>query len=67
MKIYSGNAYGKDLEMYRKYDLGIMLASSSSQFGPDKTHKQFSCALDNGAFQCWQRGFRLWLTCSWPR
>jgi hypothetical protein len=59
VKIYTGNAYSpSDLEQLKGLDLGIMLASSASKDNqPQKRHKPFSCALDNGAFQCWQRGF----------
>lgn len=57
MLIYTGNAYGDDLEHVKRLGMGIMLASSASTYKPDKAHAAVPCALDNGAFQAWRRGF----------
>lgn len=56
MKVYTGNAMGKKLEGLLEYGLGIMIASSPS-FRPRKEFSKTFCAVDNGAFQSWRRGF----------
>ena len=56
MKIYTSNAHGGHLAEVKRLGLGIMLASSP-HWQPDKSHKDVSCALDNGAFQCWRKGY----------
>jgi len=58
MQVYTSNCYGNALEQARAHDLGILVASTGATgWGPDKAWKGIPCALDNGAFQCWQRGF----------
>lgn len=57
MQIYTSNCYGEDLERVRQLGMGIMIASSGSGFMPTKEYKDLPCALDNGAFQCWTRGY----------
>jgi hypothetical protein len=58
MLVYTGNAYAEDdLDNIQQLGMGIMLAASSAGYKPDKKHRAVPCALDNGAFQCWQRGF----------
>jgi len=57
IKIYTGNLYGKDLERAKELSLGIMIASSASNFKPNSDWKGMPLALDNGAFQCWSRGY----------
>ena len=56
MFIYTGNSAGKKLIKVEELGLGIMIASSPVLF-PNKEIKKFPCALDNGAFQCYRRGF----------
>jgi len=56
MKIYTGNAVGKKLDKIKKYELGIMI-SSSPVFKPSKDFSQVPCALDNGAFPAWKKGY----------
>jgi hypothetical protein len=61
MKIYTGmSGKGTDpekcrLAKIRKYGLGVMISSSSRK--PNKDIKEFSCALDNGAFACHRKGY----------
>jgi len=54
MKIYTGSPGGsKDkMDNMLKRDIGIMISSETN-----KSYKKFSCALDNGAFECFRRGF----------
>ena len=55
MKIYTGNAYSPtDLGEIDRLDMGIMI---SSGIDPSKEWRGLSCALDNGAFGCYRRGF----------
>ena len=56
MLIYTGNSDGKKLEKVVELDLGIMISSSANK-APSKSYNRVPCALDNGAFSCWQRGF----------
>ena len=56
MQIYTGNAYGKKLEKVKEYGLGIMI-SSSPTFKPSKDFAQVPCALDNGAFVAYKKGY----------
>lgn len=56
MQIYTGTAAGKNLEKIRQKNLGIMI-SPSPTFSPRKEYADIPCALDNGAFQAWKRGF----------
>ncbi len=56
MKIYTGNAFGKKLDEVKKHDLGIMI-SSSPVTKPAKEFSQVFCALDNGAFPAWKKGY----------
>ena len=54
MKIYTGSFGGSESKSneLKKRDIGIMLSSEVS-----KKYKDFSCALDNGAYECYRRGF----------
>jgi len=56
MIIYTGNADGDSLDKVEEMGLGIMVASSAT-WEPRKGYSRVPCALDNGAFQCWRRGF----------
>ena len=56
MQIYTGTAAGKNLDKIREKDLGIMISPSPS-FLPRKDWADINCALDNGAFQAYRRGF----------
>ena len=65
MKIYTGTCAGDKLEKLKEYELGVMISPSPS-FLPRKnfveevkgvvTNKIF-CALDNGAFQAYRKGY----------
>lgn len=56
VKIYTGNAVGKKLDDAIEAGVGIMV-SSSPNFKPRADFSRTFCALDNGAFQAWRRGF----------
>jgi len=56
MMIYTGMAAGKDMNLIMERGMGIMI-SSSCNFEPRRSYSGVPCALDNGAFQCWRRGF----------
>jgi len=56
VKIYTGNAFGKKFEELKKHDLGIMISSSATHFAK-KYFRDVPCALDNGAFAAWQKGY----------
>ncbi len=56
MKIYTGNAFGDDLDKVEELDMGIMI-SSNATYKPNKEFKRVSCALDNGAFACFKKGY----------
>ena len=54
MKIYTGSPGGSQKKMahMKRLGLGIMLSSEAT-----KSYSDFSCALDNGAFESWRRGY----------
>ena len=54
--VYTGHSAGKRLEKQREMGLGVMLHSCPSKM-PNRDAAGLRCALDNGAFSCWQRGF----------
>lgn len=56
MKIYTGQTSGEDLEKIKGLGMGIMI-SSSPHGSPGKAYGQVSCALDNGAFTCFKKGY----------
>jgi len=56
MKIYTGAAAGDKLDKLVSSKMGIMI-SPSPNFEPRKDFSRTFCALDNGAFQAWRRGF----------
>ena len=56
MQIYTGTAAGKNLDKIKEKGLGIMISPSPS-FSPRKEWTDIPCALDNGAFQSYKRGF----------
>jgi len=56
MLIYTGNSDGEKIIKCKDLGLGIMI-SSSSMIRTNKKWSKLSCALDNGAFRCWQRGY----------
>lgn len=56
MEIYTGNAFGKKLEKVKEHGLGIMI-STSPTVKPSKEFSQVPCALDNGAFSAWAKGY----------
>ena len=57
MKIYTGWGYGKNkIDNIKRLNLGIMISSIDI----DKKiliDKEIYFAIDNGAFQCWNRGY----------
>lgn len=56
MFIYTGTAAGEHFDKIKELGLGIMV-SSSVTWSPRKDYVQVPCAMDNGAFQFWRRGF----------
>lgn len=56
MKIYTGITGGEKLKTVIEYGLGTMISPSPTR-QPSAGLKETSCALDNGAFRCWQRGY----------
>ena len=54
MQIYTGTCGGneKDLIEIKKLKLGFMISAE-----PDKKYKNYMCAIDNGAYMAWERGF----------
>lgn len=54
MQIYTGTCGGneKDLEKIKQLELGLMISAE-----PDKKYKNYVCAIDNGAYMAWKRGF----------
>lgn len=56
MKIYSSTPGGDKFDKYKQYDLGVLISSSPTR-PPTKEVSEFVCALDNGAFGCWNKGY----------
>jgi hypothetical protein len=56
MMVYTAHNGGERAEKMKDLGLGVMLHSCPSK-QPRPHAKDFPCALDNGAFSCWQRGF----------
>lgn len=56
MRIYTGQCTGKKLQKLERLDLGIMISTSPHRW-PSANFKQVPCALDNGAFACWAKGY----------
>jgi hypothetical protein len=56
VKIYTGTCGGEKLEKVKEFDMGIMVYPSRTR-RPCENLGKVSCALDNGAFRCWQRGY----------
>jgi len=54
--IYAGNPDGDRISTCSRLGLGVMIATSSSS-RINKEWSRLKCALDNGAFRCWQRGY----------
>lgn len=54
--IYTGQTTGTKLEKIKKLGLGIMISSNPNTF-PSKDVADVPCALDNGAFTCYQKGY----------
>ena len=55
MQIYTGTCGGDKLNYIKKYKMGIMI--SPSAVPPRKEFAKFPCALDNGAFQLYKKGY----------
>lgn len=56
MKIYTGQCSGERLQKVLELGMGIMV-SSSPVATPQKEVKQTYCALDNGAYSCYRKGY----------
>ena len=56
MKIYTGQTSGDTLKQVIGLDMGIMISSSPSSL-PSKEIAKTYCALDNGAFTCYRKGY----------
>lgn len=56
MKIYTSVASGKRLKDVDKYGLGFMIPSTPDRM-PGEECKERVCALDNGAYISWRRGY----------
>ena len=56
MKIYTGQTTGEKLEKIKELELGIMI-SSNPNTAPSKVFSEVPCALDNGAFVCYSKGY----------
>ena len=57
MLIYTGGTLDEAKhDMMKKYDMGIMISSTPAIICP-KGYSKFRCALDNGAFSCFYRGY----------
>lgn len=56
MKIYTGQTSGETLNKLVELGLGIMISSGATTT-PQTDFKKTFCALDNGAFTCYRRGF----------
>jgi len=58
VEIYTGTSFGEKFQKVKDYGLGIMISSFSlKSFPPDKRFKEVHCALDNGAFNCFRKGY----------
>lgn len=56
MKIYTGQTTGPTLERIIELGMGIMISSSPTSY-PHSDLKRTFCALDNGAFSCYRKGY----------
>ena len=56
MLIYTGNSDGEKLDRVKELNMGILIASSANRT-ISRRYREVPCALDNGAFQCFRRGF----------
>ena len=56
MKIYTGQTTGVKLEKILNLDMGVMISSNPNTM-PGKDISKTYCALDNGAFSCFRKGY----------
>lgn len=56
LTIYAGNPDGAAVDEAKSLGMGVMVASSDKP-RTSKAWRSMPCALDNGAFRCWQRGY----------
>lgn len=56
MIIYTGQTGGYKLDIIKKLGMGIMLSSHPTT-KPTKQYGEVPCALDNGAFACYKKGY----------
>ncbi len=56
MKIYTGDTGGQKFNILKELGLGVMISSTPGSL-PHKEIKETFCALDNGAFSCYRKGY----------
>lgn len=56
MRIYTSSCGGKKLETLKECGMGVLIPSSPTR-PPSVGLADVTCALDNGAFSCWQKGY----------
>ena len=56
MKIYTGQTSGDTLQKVIELKMGVMISSSPVSI-PHKDLSKTFCALDNGAFSCYRKGY----------
>lgn len=56
MLIYTGQTTGEKLGKIQERKMGIMISSNPNTL-PSKEFNSVPCALDNGAFSCWLKGY----------
>jgi hypothetical protein len=56
MLLYTGMAFGHRFDELKRKGFGILITPSKT-FKPLKTYRQIPCALDNGAFTAYKKGY----------
>lgn len=56
MRIYTGQTSGEKLKPILQLKMGVMISSSPTS-SPSKELNETYCALDNGAFSCYKKGY----------
>jgi len=56
VKVYTGQTTGEKLKKIIELDMGVMI-SSNPNTTPSKDLSRVYCALDNGAFSCFRKGY----------
>jgi|TARA_Y100000310_G_scaffold84249_1_gene81033 hypothetical protein len=58
MRIYTGTAFGEKFKKVKELGLGIMISTFDlKSFRPEKYFGEVPCALDNGVFNCYRKGY----------